>query len=103
MPVAAIESFDSMSATSHGLSFRRAPRLRAADPSAFRTVLWPPSPPTKKSARTISPVESVASTPCSFCVNVASALPNSTSPPSARKRSRKIASVRDCGTIQRFG
>jgi len=57
----------------------RIPKLKEeqkvlATPSPLRTVLWPPSHPTKKLVRTVSPVASVASTPCSFCVNVMSAL-----------------------------
>ena len=40
---------------------------------------------------------------CSVCVNVANAIPNPTSPPSAFRRWRKIVSVQHCGAIHVFG
>ena len=98
---AAIESFDLDVCYQHGLLVDRlafqsqAERLFVPSCGRRRTR-------SRSLARTVSPVKSVASTPCSFCVNVASALPNSASPPRARRRSRKIVSVRACGTIQRL-
>ena len=76
MPVAAIESFDLDVSDEHGLFVDRLAFQLQAKYFSHRAVAA--VAPHQEVGCTVSPVESIASTPCSFCGTSSSAFPNST-------------------------